>query len=107
MGCYYEINGLNLKGASTMNQIVSFREQDLNLVSNVLKIARFYIKGNPDLFQDPEHLLSEIEKGINIISSKTGNNNNIKGASNNTNICYEKKKQEVLKNIIEHFSIYR
>jgi hypothetical protein len=115
MICYYSINGIGHgpKGASSitsMNQMFSFPETEISLVNKTLEIVRFYITNNQELFQDPQDLLQKVEKGINIISSKTGASTTAtKGASSNNNnsnnIC--PNKIQSLKNLLELFSIYR
>ena len=97
--CYHSIN--NLKGAAVSRTrraanrqqptIISFPQTEINLVNSALKIARFYISKNPQLFQQPDNILSEVENGINIISAKTTTKNQnsssaaTKGASSDIN----------------------
>ena len=66
--CYHSINNLtNLKGASSVQQRnsnnngnISFPYNEVDLITNVINIAGFYVSRNPQVFQQPEEILRKL-----------------------------------------------
>jgi hypothetical protein len=125
----YKNNTLALKGGSAVQQQQSqsqegnrfvFNQSEVDRISKVLEISRYYITRNSQSFQD-SNILNEINNAINIVEARTKNqkiyllkrndnsdsnqNPNLKGASdNNKMIC--PNKIDNIKKLLEHFKLY-
>ena len=107
--CYHSINNLKGAGVVQSNNDISIPSIQVDLITNVLNIAGFYITRNPQQFQQPQDMLQKVNQAIEIISTKTNKTKlaATKGASNsnnNNNICSNKKKEH-LKQLLNMFSL--
>lgn len=90
-----------LKGASAITnnspkKILTFDSNEVQLISKVLEMGRFYISKNQNQFQQPvEDILSKINQSLQILNRS---NNSLKGASTNISEC---QKKQALKNILK------
>jgi hypothetical protein len=93
-----------LKGASgTVNQQPKqflFNSSEVNILSKVLEITKYYVSKNPAHFQQPKEILKEISIASNIINTRQNSKSNLKGAS--SNIC---NKKEHLTDILKLFNL--
>ena len=96
----YNNNNNNLKGASSSAAAfqqkatkIAFPPTELLLISKSLEIAKFYITRNSEQFQQPQEILSKVEKALNIISKQIPTNQSLKGGS--SNICPNTKKEHL------------
>lgn len=81
-----------LKGASLLQQH-TFNQNEIKIVSNVLKISKYFITKNKGLFQQTDNILNEINQSLQILNV---NSNQLKGASN---IC-SKQSFNNIKNMV-------
>jgi len=68
---------LALKGASEVNnqskQQLKFHKREIDILSKVIEIGRFYITKNKDQFQQPKDLLEDINSAMSILEARKNN----------------------------------
>ena len=65
-----------LKGASPINQSsdkLVFNQNEIKIVSNVLKISKYFITKNKGLFQQTDNILNEINQSLQILNVNSSN----------------------------------
>lgn len=66
----------SLKGASAVNnqsKKLMFFSKEIDIISKILEISRFYITKNKDQFQQPKDILKDVNSAMSLLDGRKNN----------------------------------